>query len=339
MTPILFRSLLCSWSGWGRAAWKLAEAIERKGQAVRFSTEIGADTAYGEVSDWVLERRATAKNHTLCIQCTGPMIAPAEPEKTVFLTMWESTGVLPAWVQRINQCRALVVPSAFNAATFTAAGVRVPVYICPLGVDTEMFSPAVQDEAKLFTVGMSGRWHLGGTRKGHVEGIRAFRDAFHGRDDVRLEIKCFEDDPVPDFGDKRITIHREAWTEAVLAEWYGSLDLYLDPSLGEGWGLQTHEAAACGTPVAAPLWSGRTEYLHEQNCLPLAYDVVPGPEPYGPMGVMAKPRHEAMIQALRFAESNWDRLPVLGEAASKQVSRFTWDHAAGRMLEILGRVA
>lgn len=337
MTPILWRSLLCSWSGWGRASWKLAEAVERAGQRVAFDTSIGADEKFGAIPDFVLARRARAgAPFALRLQCASPII-PA-PAGSVVFTMWDSTGIQPAWADSINACKALVVPSAFNAATFSAGGVGVPIAVCPLGADTSVFRPSARSRRDRFTVGMAGRWHLGGTRKGHVEGMLAFRDAFGDRDDVCLEVKCWPDDPVPDFGDPRIRLVRDPMTDAELAAWYGSLDLYLDPSLGEGWGLQTHEAMCCGTPVATALWSGRAEFCHGGNVIPLAYDLAPGPPPYHGLGVMAYPRHDSMVRALRGAESRRDSLPELGAIGGRTASMYTWDHAASRLLDILARI-
>jgi glycosyltransferase involved in cell wall biosynthesis len=340
MTPILWRSILCSWSGWGRAAWKLAEAVERQGQRVAFDTSIGADETYGSVPQFILDRRARAGRYALCVQCSSPKVEPPAGVPTVNFTMWESTGCHPAWVEVINRCSALVVPSAFNVATFTAAGVRCPVHVCPLGIDPTIHNLQARHPAReKFTVGMAGRWHLGGTRKGHVEGMRAFRAAFEGRDDVALEVKCWPDDPAPDFGDSRIKIVRQPMTDAELAAWYGSLDLYLDPSMGEGWGMQTHEAMACGATVATTLWSGRTEYCHFRNVIPLEYDLAPGPEPYASLGVMARPRMDSMVRALRGAAERRDGLRSFGEQAAREVSRLTWDNAAARLLAILEKAA
>ena len=46
--------------------------------------------------------------------------------------------------------------------------------------------------------------------------------------------------------------HIPAVPEEHLRGLYGSADLYLTTSLGEGWGLGVTEALACGTPVALP---------------------------------------------------------------------------------------
>ena len=48
-------------------------------------------------------------------------------------------------------------------------------------------------------------------------------------------------------------------TQPVLAEWYGSCDVIIAPSYGEGFGLANLESQACGTPVIVNDTSAMTE--------------------------------------------------------------------------------
>ena len=40
-------------------------------------------------------------------------------------------------------------------------------------------------------------------------------------------------------------------------------DIFVAPSKGEGWGLPIIEAAACGLPIMATLYSGHSSFLNE----------------------------------------------------------------------------
>ena len=53
---------------------------------------------------------------------------------------------------------------------------------------------------------------------------------------------------------------------------YGAVDVLVQPSRGEGWGLPMVEAMACGTPVIGTRWSGPAEFLTEENGYPLRTD-------------------------------------------------------------------
>ena len=53
---------------------------------------------------------------------------------------------------------------------------------------------------------------------------------------------------------------------------YGAVDVLVQPSRGEGWGLPMVEAMACGTPVIGTRWSGPAEFLTEENSYPLRTD-------------------------------------------------------------------
>lgn len=64
---------------------------------------------------------------------------------------------------------------------------------------------------------------------------------------------------------------------------YGAVDVLVQPSRGEGWGLPMVEAMACGTPVIGTRWSGPAEFLTEDNGYPLRTD-----------GLV--PNHEAVCQ-------------------------------------------
>jgi glycosyltransferase involved in cell wall biosynthesis len=53
---------------------------------------------------------------------------------------------------------------------------------------------------------------------------------------------------------------------------YRSVDCFVLPSRGEGWGRPHVEAMSMGLPVIATNWSGPTAFLTEGNGYPLAID-------------------------------------------------------------------
>jgi glycosyltransferase involved in cell wall biosynthesis len=55
-------------------------------------------------------------------------------------------------------------------------------------------------------------------------------------------------------------------SKELLAKIYSASDLVITTSHGEGWGLTTTEAAACGTPVAVPKHTSFEEIFSDETC-------------------------------------------------------------------------
>ena len=74
---------------------------------------------------------------------------------------------------------------------------------------------------------------------------------------------------------------RDHVPQADLAGLYKSVDAFVLPSRGEGWGRPIVEAMAMGLPVIATNWSGMTEYMTNENSYLIAVErleeVVNGP--------------------------------------------------------------
>lgn len=51
--------------------------------------------------------------------------------------------------------------------------------------------------------------------------------------------------------------------------YYASVDAFVLPSRGEGWGRPHVEAMSMGLPIIATNWSGTTEYLDESVGYPI----------------------------------------------------------------------
>jgi glycosyltransferase involved in cell wall biosynthesis len=334
---LIVRARLCSTSGWGRVAYNLARGLADCGWPIAFDPTVGKDERQAPMEPWAAERIVAPADDVHGLAICPPFMDLACAKQTIVYTMWESSGLRPLWVQKLNACAGVVVPSTWQAACFTAAGVKPELIdVVPPGIDCETFTPGRKDSTT-FTVGMAGRMYLGGVRKGLVEGVAAFRKAFPDDPDVRLDVRCGPDDPVPDFGDSRIRIDRGRLSDAGLAAWYAGLGLFLSPSRGEGWGLHLHEAMACGTPCASVLWGGCTEFLDPSNCYPLPYRLEAARETYEGMGAWAVPTPDGMVAALRLARSDADLRAFRSRCAAGRARTLTNQRAAERLSEVLTR--
>ena len=273
----------------------------------------------------------------------GPPIDRTVPPGSVWLTMWEVDGVPPGFLDRANACRALVVPTAWNAGVFRKHGVEVPIHVCPLGIDPGDWPDTGPRPAPgTLVLGTAGRASHGGARKGLDDVIRAFVAAFPEPDseDVRLEVKCWPDDVTSQahLAQPGITYHRKAWPRERLADWYGEVDVLLSASRGEGWGLMPHQAMACGTPVALAPWSGVAAYWTPECGWALPYAMGVSDYPAYAGGAWAEPDFDGLAETLRAISSDRGSIAARGRAAAARAREFTWDDAVRRLAEILAAV-
>lgn len=102
--------------------------------------------------------------------------------------------------------------------------------------------------------------------------------------------------------------------------WYSAADLFVYPSLYEGFGLPPLEAMACGVPVVVSNASSLPEVVGEAGILVDPYDV--------------EALAAAMVRVLR------DRglAAVMREAGLARARQFTWDRAARAVVQVYDNV-
>jgi len=158
-----------------------------------------------------------------------------------------------------------------------------PLYV-PHGVDTEIYRPIPQAEARkvtrlpddLFVVGMVAANKGNPSRKAFAESLLAFK-AFHDRHpDSKLYLHCEIQGKVEGVNIPALIEHCGLDSDAVLfadqyrvqfnpfspetmAHVYSSMDVLLAASCGEGFGIPVLEAQACGVPVIVSDFSAQPE--------------------------------------------------------------------------------
>ena len=335
---VVIRSYLSSYTGYGNIAEWLGRLLESRGHVVRYLS-IHTDESFRPLGEFVASRILAAPcPGAPVLQLATPDTLPLPGVTTLAFTMWESSGLAASAVEALNQSQGVIVPCLWNRDNFRAAGVLKPIDLVPLGYDPgEGYTPQPWDDARPITFGMAARMAHGGIRKGLHEGLAAFRDAFPDRDDVRLKLKVFEDClprlRLPD--DQRVTVQTEGYSPAQMAAWYGSIDVLFVPSKGEGWGLHTLQAMACGRPVVAAHYGGTAAFWEPALGWPLDFDEAPAGEFYTGQGNWCVPRHQSMVAALRLASA--DRLAIRskGAASAARARAFQWEATGDALLRVL----
>lgn len=248
-------------------------------------------------------------------------------------TMFEAPEIPPQWVGNLQRgFDFVVVPSQWCKETFTAAGVALPIYVAQLGIDPDEWAPPTRKpEHPTFNVLWQGT--LVGDRKGGEIVEKVFDEI--SRPDWRLilkenptyskngrtEIKLW----IPHKGNyrkKKIFVPCRRWE---LLKMYDFMDIAVNPTRGEGFGLIPLEQAAAGLPVAVSQSSGCLEYADCGAFLPIACPKKDGFEFVGQICSMDLPSEEDVAKWMLWTYENRAEAREFGRQASEQVRRdWTW---------------
>jgi glycosyltransferase involved in cell wall biosynthesis len=320
-------------SGYGQMVTRLGRELElATGRRVQF-TVYHSDKPLVPLDPFMVDRLVEQKPDHPCLAMGGPWTA--FPDGSAILTMWEATRLRPDDAANLNRASVVIVPCSAVAEWFAGSGVTVPIRVVPLGIDPTVFYPRTRPRGRNFTFGASGR-HVG--RKGLMAVMIAFLAEFELMkfEMVRLELKVYSDTELDTPGDHRIKVIREDWSEATLAGWYSSLDTFVSASRGEGWGLQPHQAMACGTPVIAPIWGGHAAYMTERSGWPLDYSERLATGHYETEGSKwCEVYHGSLTKQMRRAFTHREVNRLKGLHAEARAHKFIWSRSARELIGVL----
>ncbi|MDD2715924.1 MAG: glycosyltransferase [Candidatus Wallbacteria bacterium] len=261
--------------------------------------------------------------------------------------VYETSELPKQWVERINRhLNLLWVPNQFNRKLAERSGVKIPLLIAPYGVNRKNFYPQtarpVRDKFIFVTVAMPQK------RKGLLELINCFYQAFSGRDDVELRIKLpyrtgkfhfeyREGELEAKVRDHRVKIIEERFlTDDGLREFLWQADCYVQPSRSEGLGMVLLEATACGLPVIACPYGGPAEFLGPENSFLIDYELREAGEIQyensSATAIIAEPKWEELTQALWSASQNRELCCQKMRNAQEMLPHFDWDLTAGKLI-------
>lgn len=307
----------------------------------------GYATSGKRLVDWMAKKGIHVHdiaNDALAMDCAVGVAYSALCEETleclpspyrILYTMFEANRWPAEWVSTANCANQVWVPSRFCKESLVDSGCESPVEIVPLGVDTDVFYPTDRQVSDVFVFGYAG---AATHRKGFDLLIRAFAEEFKD-ENVRLDIASSSmlSATVPKSQHIR-TVNR--WqSDDEMRAFYGSLDCFIMPSRGEGFGLTPLEAMACGTCVAVTDWGGMREYLGD-DCLRIGIDGLESVDGYnGSPGQWAKPSLESIKYCMRYAYENRDTIRDMGNTAAKRVAKgWSLSRPVGRIKKLLATI-
>lgn len=304
--------------GYARYGVKLSEQLEK--MDVRVEDYIKADDP-ANVICWI-----SVPSHAR---------AWMEGQRPVISTMWEATTLPEQFREQLHNFAQVIVPSEHNLELFSQYHDNV-TYV-PLGVDTKewAFVPRLPPEDRfVFLIGGSGE------RKGLDLAYKAFRKlwAHEGswpKDGPRPTLVFKSPGPVDYFGD-RIERVGGYVTDQYERQLYSMAHCYLQPSRGEGWGLQPLQAIAQGCPTVLTDAHGHKAFSD------LGWPVSAGHQKagyfmMGDAGQWWEPSLDDLCEHMEWIFNNYDKACQIAAANSRLCHReFSWEQCARKFIAAVG---
>ena len=193
---------------------------------------------------------------------------------------FEATEAPKSWIPYCNMMDELWVPTDWDREKFRKAGVNVPIYTIPQGIDPDYFHPdyaPMQTDAKeSYKFLANAAWF---PRKNLRNLILAFQSEFRRGEDACLIIKTLNlglnkgikeelKEITSDKNSANVFVKEKEIPGYELPSLYTGASCFVLPTRGEGWGLPLFEALACGLPVITTGYGAPNETLRDDKGKP-----------------------------------------------------------------------
>ncbi len=348
-------------SGYAVSAKNFMLQLDDLGVDVRYKYVYGKGTPFSveepEMSENykinIIRQRKFIKKCTQVVYGQGDVFYKNDGNYKIGFTMLETTGIPKEWARQCNMMDEVWVPSQFNVETFCNSGVKVPIYVMPLGVDPDFFHPNIMGYKKhnKYTFLSVFEW---GERKAPEVLLRAYSKAFTHKDNVVLICKVINNDGglsveeeirklnLPVEGPEIIIMHNTKFADYQMPTLYRSADCFVLPTRGEGWGMPILEAMACGLPTIATNWSSQVDFFNDKNGYPIDINGLVDAKakcPYYEGFQWANPNEEHLVHQMRYVYEHQEEARLKGMTASEEVrQKWTWRRAAEKMIRRLDEI-
>ena len=249
----------------------------------------------------------------------------------VIFTMWESMSLPPSFRETLHEFEAVAVPSWQNVELFSQY--HGNVHYVSLGVDPEVWHYVPRKPpGQFFNFLIAGS----GPRKGTDLAHQAFRKVFSSP-------KTWGDGPVPlltfknprgeAFHGERIQVvagRLDAEQEVAI---YEDAHCYLQPSRGEGFGLQPLQAMAQGCPTILTNAHGHESFAY------LGYGISATPSQsayfiYGDAGQWWEPSLAELCERMEWVYNNYDKAVADAKVVAQDIipQHWTWATTAEQLI-------
>ena len=282
--PIMYHTGVEAPTGFAIAAKNYISALLRSKIKVHYSNLFGIPE--GEpLSDDGLVNDARELSPTMdlpqVVWAQAPLFFKNSGKYKIGHCEFEGSSAPSSWISYCNMMNELWVPTKWDKKKFENAGVKVPIYTIPQGIDPNYFHPNMApiktDAKEKFKFITNATWE---PRKNLRDLIIAFTNEFSRDEDVCLIVKTMSSalsQPVkkeveaikaPREG-ARVYVKEDILPTEQLGCFYTAGSCFVLASHGEGWGLPIFEALACGLPIITTGYGAPNETLRDEKGEPL----------------------------------------------------------------------
>jgi GT2 family glycosyltransferase len=357
---VCWRSILNFPTGYAMSSRQILRALDAEGVRATYRYIYGPgtpwparedDNAHDDLLNVVMRRRAPWRPRVSVAYAVGDVFHKNRGRARVGYTMTEVDGFSPEWVRQANAMDEVWVPSAFNREAFLRSGLKRPIHVVPLGVDTDHFHPAIESHPNPqgdFVFLASFEWV---ERKRPEMILKVFNQTFRRTEPVLLVCKIININAavnveaqiavlgLKERGGRIAFLHNKDLPYHELGSLYRSADCYVSAARGEGWNMPLMESMACGLPAIATDWGAHREYVHEGIAYPLRIrGTIPADSriPHFRGLPWSDPDPDHLAHLFRYIFEHRDEAKAKGLAAAAEMhAKWTWSHAARRIKERL----
>lgn len=255
-----------------------------------------------------------------------------EGQRPSILTMWETMRLAEGMLEGLDNFDVIMVPSRQNVELFGEYHPNVKLVL--LGVDDTWTYRKRVEPAQFFNFLCAGS----GPRKGTEMTVNAFNKVFgnfKGSGPLpRLIMKNPRGESFCN-GDRIEMISGRISGDEEL-ELYASAHCYVQPSRGEGFGLQPLQAIAQGCPTILTAAHGHEAFAH------LGYGLSSTPTEadyfsFGYAGQWWEPDFDELCDHMKWVYDNYDEAEAFAATSSEEArSTFTWENSARMLVDAIG---
>ncbi len=342
-------------TGMGEAGRGLARAIRRT--AVPLALESIDLNVVARTEDRSLELGQEGHPHGTSLYCVNADQVPAlldhlgagrfHGRYNIGYWLWESSTFPEAWQDAFGPFQEIWTPSTYCVDVLSGVSPvpvrRIPLPVslqAPLEVSRERLGLPEDRFLFVFAFDFLSFWE----RKNPLAVIRAFREAFAGRQDVGLVLKTTRSD-WDEAGRERI--RREiadlsvTWIDGYLTrdevtDLFAACDAYVSLHRAEGYGLTLAESMALGLPVIATEYSGNVDFFGVGNGWPVRFELIELKEDVGPYpagSVWAEPDVMHAAALMREVLENVEERERRAQRARGDVAARLSPDVIGRLIE------
>lgn len=259
---------------------------------------------------------------------------------------WELPEIPEAWAETFVHFDEIWVPSSF-VQDAVAMRSPIPVVRIPHAVEVKVDSGlkrqdfGLPEDAFLF-LAMFDTYSMP-ARKNPFGAINAFKQAF-AADDLANRLVLKVNNPTAEaihsikeaIGEHRnVIILDKVYSRQEVNALISNTDCYVSLHRSEGFGFGPAEAMALGKAILATNWSGNTDYMRPNNCMPIDYQLKPIEEDFGPYKkgqIWAEPDEAQAANAMKTLANDPALAVALGKKAKATIESEFSPKVVGEMM-------